>query len=61
MIGNKPRSSRRNKRNNNSEEIPKELKDAMREAGLNPDDPQDLQSFIDSMQKGGRGTRRRRT
>ena len=46
--------------NSNTEELPREVKDAMREAGLDPNDPDDLQRFIDSMGQQG-GKRRRRT
>ena len=46
--------------NSNIEELPREVKDAMREAGLDPNDPDDLQRFIDSMGQQG-GKRRRRT
>ena len=42
------------------EEMPDEFKDAMREAGLDPDDPKDVKEFLKSLNQDG-GRRKRQT
>ena len=61
----KPTSSKRSKKEKNpnngeEDEMPEEFKDAMREAGLDPDDPADVKEFLKSLNPGG-GRRKRKT
>jgi len=68
---NNTRRNRHNRRNKpkeeeeeeeEEEEMPEEFKDAMREAGLDPDDSADVKEFLKSLnQAGGRKKRGRRT
>jgi hypothetical protein len=60
----KKRNTRRNNRRKEPEEdlndMPEDIKDAMREMGLDPADPADIQEFMEKIQAGGKRTRRRR-
>jgi hypothetical protein len=57
-------NTRRNTRNKEVEEdpdeMPEDVKDAMREMGLDPTDPKDVEEFIEKMQMGGKRKRRPR-
>ena len=64
-IARKNRNTRRNNRRKNKEEeeeeMPDEFKDAMREAGLDPEDPDDVKKFMNMLnQDGGKRKRRQR-
>jgi hypothetical protein len=61
------RNTRRNSPNTRRKEVeedlddmPEDIKDAMREMGLDPADPADIQEFMEKIQAGGKRTRRRR-
>jgi len=63
----KKRNTRRNSPNTrrkepkeDPEEIPEEVQEAMREMGLDPEDPNDLQEFMEKIQAGGKRKRRPR-
>jgi len=57
----KPNTTKANNSNaadDSKEEMPEEFKDAMREAGLDPDDSGDIKQFLNSLNQAG-GRKRR--